>query len=56
MSNHDPLTLDDVAYTADVNVFLKTLARIMTRVLGQGESSDDNESQTGQSGERRSPA
>jgi hypothetical protein len=43
MTDQDPLTLDDIAYTADVNLFLKTLARILTRLLGQNESGGDNE-------------
>jgi hypothetical protein len=44
MTDHqDQLTLDDIAYTADVNLFLKTLARILTRLLGQNESGSDNE-------------
>ncbi len=43
MTEHDQFTLDDVAYTADVNIFLKTLARIIARMLGQNESDDANE-------------
>jgi hypothetical protein len=42
MTDHNQLTLDDIAYTADVNIFLKTLARIMARLLGQSESANDN--------------
>ena len=42
MTDHDQLTLDDTAYTADVNIFLKTLARIIARLLGQSESANDN--------------
>ena len=42
MTDHDQLTLDDIAYTADVNIFLKTLARIIARLLGQSESANDN--------------
>lgn len=42
MTEHDHLTLDDVAYTTEVTLFLKTLARIMRRLLGQSESGDDN--------------
>jgi hypothetical protein len=43
MTDHDHFTLDDIAYTADVNIFLKTLARIIARVLGQSESGNDNQ-------------
>ncbi len=43
MTDHNQLTLDDIAYTADVNIFLKTLARILARLLGQNESDSDNE-------------
>jgi hypothetical protein len=43
MTNRDQLALDDIAYTADVNLFLKTLARMLTRLLGQNESGGDNE-------------
>jgi hypothetical protein len=43
MTDHNQFTLDDIAYTADVNIFLKTLARIIARVLGQKESDNDNE-------------
>jgi hypothetical protein len=44
MTDHqDQLTLDDIAYTADVNLFLKTLARILTRLLGQNEPGGDND-------------
>ncbi len=43
MNEHDQFTLNDIAYTADVNIFLKTLARIIARMLGQNESDDDNE-------------
>jgi hypothetical protein len=43
MTDDNQLTLDDIAYTADVNLFLKTLARILTRLLGQNESGGDNE-------------
>jgi hypothetical protein len=43
MTDHDPLTLEDIAYTADVAIFLRTLARIMIRLLGQSESGDDNQ-------------
>jgi hypothetical protein len=43
MTDFDHYTLDDIAYTADVNIFLKTLARIIARLLGQNESDDDNE-------------
>jgi hypothetical protein len=43
MTDHDQLTLDDIAYTADVSIFLKTLARIVARVFGQSESDNDNE-------------
>ncbi len=42
MTEHDHLTLDDVAYTTEVTLFLKTLARIMRRLIGQSESGDDN--------------
>jgi hypothetical protein len=42
MTDQDHFTLDDIAYTADVNIFLKTLARIMARLLGQNESGNDN--------------
>ncbi len=42
MIDHDQLTLDDIAYTADVNIFLKTLARIIARLLGQSDSANDN--------------
>jgi len=45
MTDHDQFTLDDIAYTADVNIFLKTLARIIARMLGQNESGSDNETQ-----------
>ncbi len=43
MTNLDRYTLDDIAYTADVNIFLKTLARIIARMLGQNEPDNDNE-------------
>jgi hypothetical protein len=43
MTDQDQLTLDDIAYTADVNLFLKTLARIRSRLLGQNASRGDNE-------------
>ena len=43
MTDQDQFTLDDIAYTADVNLFLKTLARILSRLLGQNESDGDNE-------------
>ncbi len=43
MTDHNQFTLDDIAYTADVNIFLKTLARIMARLLGQNESGNDNQ-------------
>jgi hypothetical protein len=43
MTDQNQFTLDDIAYTADVNIFLKTFARIIARVLGQNESDDDNE-------------
>jgi hypothetical protein len=43
MTDHDQFTLDDIAYTADVNIFLKTLARIIVRMLGQNESGSDND-------------
>ncbi|MCD4686844.1 MAG: hypothetical protein K8S97_13000 [Anaerolineae bacterium] len=43
MTDHDKHTLDDIDYTADVNIFLKTLARIIARMLGQNESDNDNE-------------
>jgi hypothetical protein len=43
MTDHSQFTLDDIVYTADVNIFLKTLARIIARVLGQNESDDDNQ-------------
>ncbi len=43
MTDLDRYTLDDIAYTADVNVFLKTLARIIARMLGQNEADNDNE-------------
>jgi hypothetical protein len=43
MTDHNQLTLDDIAYTADVNIFLKTLARIIIRMLGQNEADNDNE-------------
>jgi hypothetical protein len=45
MTDYDQYTLDDIAYTADVNIFLKTLARIIARMLGQNESDNDNEIQ-----------
>jgi hypothetical protein len=43
IDHQDQLTLDDIAYTADVNLFLKTLARILTRLLGQNEPGGDND-------------
>ncbi len=43
MTDQNQFTLDDIAYTADVNIFLKTLARIIARMLGQNESDDDND-------------
>jgi hypothetical protein len=43
MTDQDQLTLDDIAYTADVNLFLKTLARILTRLLGQNDADSDND-------------
>jgi hypothetical protein len=43
MTDHNQLSLDDIAYTADVNLFLKTLARIVARVFGRSESDSDNE-------------
>jgi hypothetical protein len=45
MTDQNQFALDDIAYTADVNIFLKTLARIVARMLGQNESDDDNETQ-----------
>ena len=56
MTDPDQFTLDDIAYTADVNIFLKTLARIIVRMLGQNDSSNDNEAheadQRGQANEK----
>jgi len=43
MTDRNQFTLDDIAYTADVNIFLKTLARIIARMLGQNEADNDNE-------------
>ena len=43
MTDLDRYTLDDIAYKADVNIFLKTLARIIARMLGQNEPDNDNE-------------
>jgi hypothetical protein len=45
MTDQDHLMLDDIAYTADVNLFLTTLARIIARLFGEAEVSDDNEHQ-----------
>jgi hypothetical protein len=45
MTDQDHLMLDDIAYTADVNLFLTTLARIIARLFGEAEASDDNEHQ-----------
>ena len=45
MTDQDHLMLDDIAYTADVNLFLKTLARIIARLFGETKTSDDNEHQ-----------
>ncbi|HEX3050181.1 MAG TPA: hypothetical protein VHP83_05955 [Aggregatilineaceae bacterium] len=45
MTDPDHLMLDDIAYTADVNLFLTILARIIARLFGEAETSDDNEHQ-----------